>query len=197
MSSKHLLHCYMYDERMVAQTFPLTIFGIKNGVYHFFNKLCRGIVVVRLCVFYALDLRSTRSARLQTDKFALISDIWNRFVDNSISCYKPGENITIDDQLFSTKSRCRFTQYMPNKPDKFGIKFWLAVDVESKYILNAIPYLGKDESRPFTQRLSDNVVMTLMEPFVGKGRNVTTDNFFTSFLLAKELKNRKSALLEL
>ena len=91
-----------------------------------------------------------------------------------------------------------FTQYMPNKPDKFGIKFWLAVDEESKYILNAIPYLGKDESRPSTQRLSDNVVMTLMEPFVGKGRNVTTDNFFTSFLLAKELKKkRKPTLLEL
>ena len=86
---------------------------------------------------------------------------------------------------------------MPNKPDKFGIKFWLAVDVESKYILNAILYLGKDESRPSTQRLSDNVVMTLMEPFVGKGRNVTTNNFFTSFLLAKELKKRKPALLEL
>ena len=85
--------------------------------------------------FLRFDLRSTRSALLQTDRFALIFDIWNRFVDNSISCYKPGENITIDEQLFPTKSRGRFTQYMLNKPDKFGIKFWLAVDVESKYIL--------------------------------------------------------------
>ena len=145
--------------------------------------------------FLRFDLCSTRSARLKTDKFALISDIWNRFVDNSISCYKFGENITIDEQLFPTKSRCRFTQYMPNKPDKFGIKFWLAVDVESKYILNAIPYLGKDESHPSTQRLSDNVVMTLMEPFVNKGRNVTTNYFFTSFLLAKELKKKKTSLV--
>ena len=60
--------------------------------------------------------------------------------------------------------------------------------MESKYILNAIPYLDKDQSRPSTQKLSDNAVMTLMEPFMGKDRNVTTDNFFTSFLLAKELK---------
>ena len=103
----------------------------------------------------------------------------------------------IDEQLFPTKSRCRFTQYMPNKSDKFGSKFWLAVDVESKYILNAIPYLGKDEPRPFTQRLSDNIVMTLIEPLMGKDRNVTTDNFFTSFLLDKELKKRKLALLKL
>ena len=34
--------------------------------------------------------------------------------------------------------------------------------------------------------------MTLMEPFMGKGRNVTTDNFFTSFLLAEEPKKKTS-----
>ena len=81
--------------------------------------------------FLRCDLRSTRSAHLQTDKFALILEIWNGFVENSISCYKPGEYMTIDEQLFLIKSRCRFTQYMPNTPDKFGMKFWLAVDVES------------------------------------------------------------------
>ena len=107
----------------------------------------------KIMCFLRFDLLSTRSARLQTDKFALISNIWNKFVDNNMSCYKPGENITIDDQLFPTKSRCRFTQYMPNKPDQFGIKFWLAVDVESKCTLNDIPYLGKDELRLSTQGL--------------------------------------------
>ena len=146
------------------------------------NRLCE---IMR---FLRCNLRSTRSALLQTDSIALISDIWNRFVDNSISCYKYGENITIDEHLFPTKSCCRFTQYMLNKPEKFDIKLWLAVDVESKNILNAILYLGKDQSRPSTQRLSDNVVMTLMELFTGIGRNVTTNNFFTSFLFAKKLK---------
>ena len=67
---------------------------------------------------------------------------------------------------------------MANKSDKFGIKFWIAVDLESKYILNAIPYLGKDETRPATQRLSESVVIKLVEPYLGKGRNVTTDNFY-------------------
>ena len=74
-------------------------------------------------------------------------------------------DITIDEQLFPTKSRSRFTQYMSYKPDKFGIKFWFVIDLESKYILNAIPYPGKDESRSFNQRLSDNVVM---EPVIWK-----------------------------
>ena len=109
--------------------------------------------------FLRFDMRSTRSIRLQADKFAFVSDLWNKFVDNCISSYKPGPNITIDEQLFPTKARCRFTQYMPNKPDKFGIKFWLAVDVDTKYILNVIPYLGKEESRASSQRLSNWVVL--------------------------------------
>ena len=135
-----------------GKNFPLYNFCNEEWSVSFFQQTmsknrCREIIR-----FLRFDLRSTKSARWQTDKFALISDIW--FVDNSISCYQPGENITIYEKLFPTKSRCRFIQYMPNKPDKFSMKFWLAVDVEFKYILNAIPYLGKDESRPSTQRLS-------------------------------------------
>ena len=38
--------------------------------------------------------------------------------------------------------------------------------------------------------------MTLMVPFMGKRRNVTIDNFFTSFLLAKELKKKKTSLVK-
>ena len=106
-----------------GKNFPHYSFGIKNGTYYFFNKPCRKIVVVRICVFLCFDLGSTRSARLQTEKFDLFSNIWNRLVNNSISHYKPGENITIDEQLSSTKSRCRYTQYIPKKPDKFLWRF--------------------------------------------------------------------------
>ena len=35
-----------------GKNFPFTIFGIKNGACYFFNKPCRKIVVVKLCVFY-------------------------------------------------------------------------------------------------------------------------------------------------
>ena len=78
-------------------------------------------------------------------KFPLISTVWDKFIENSQNRYKPGANITIDELLFSTKARCRFTQYLPNKPDKFGVKFWLASDVQIKYVVNGFPYLGKSE----------------------------------------------------
>ncbi|KAM6999965.1 piggyBac transposable element-derived protein 4-like [Tautogolabrus adspersus] len=84
---------------------------------------------------------------------------------------------------------------MANKPDKFGIKFWLAADVETKYFLNGFPYLGKDDTRPANQHLGESVVMRLVEPYVGKGRNVTTDNFFTSLTLAKNLQQKHTSLV--
>ncbi|GBP98328.1 PiggyBac transposable element-derived protein 4 [Eumeta japonica] len=145
--------------------------------------------------FLRFDHRSERSSRLQQDKFALISDVWKKFIENCLSCYKPGENVTVDEQLFSTKVRCRFLQYIANKPDKFGIKFWLCVDVDSKFVLNGFPYLGKDESRPQNQSLSESVVMRLVEPFANTGRNVTTDNFFTSLSLANNLLAKRTTIV--
>ena len=52
-------------------------------------------------------------------------------------------NLAVDEQLFPSNSKCALIQYMANKPDKFGIKFWLAVFVKSFYSLNEFPYLGK------------------------------------------------------
>lgn len=126
--------------------------------------------------FLRFDKKETRRTRIQDNKFALVSEIWERFVQNSIACYKP--HITVDKQLFPTKARCSFIQYIASKPDKFGIKFWLAADVGTKYMLNAAPYLGKDETRRPGQRLGDSVVLKMVEPYLGKCRNITTDSFF-------------------
>ncbi|XP_029973968.1 piggyBac transposable element-derived protein 4-like isoform X5 [Salarias fasciatus] len=141
------------------------------------------------------DDKSTRKQRVQTDKFAAISSVWESFVTNCITSYSPGRHISVDAQLFPSKTRCPFLQYISTNPDKFGIKFWLACDLKSKYICNVLPDLGKDPSRPGGETLSEDVVMRLMEPFLDKGRNVTTDNFFTSLSLAQRLLSRNTTLL--
>jgi hypothetical protein len=142
--------------------------------------------------FLRFDEKSTRSERLKNDKFTMISWLFTRFVE---AAYYPNVNVTIDEQLLPSKCRCPFTQYMSNKPDKFGIKFWLLCDTETKYMQNAIPYLGKDELRPVNKQLGHHVVMELMKPYYGKGHNVTSDNFFTSLALAKDLKGRRCSLV--
>ena len=84
---------------------------------------------------------------------------------------------------------------MANKPDKFGIKFWLLADAQSKYLCNGKPYLGKDSSRGRSIDLRGDVCMTLLQPYFKKSYNVTTDNYFTSLKLAEELKQRKTMIL--
>jgi len=113
--------------------------------------------------FIRFDKRSERQHRLRSDKFALISTVWDEFIRNSQSCYKPGANITVDEQLFLTKARCRFTQCIPNKPQKFDIKFWLACDVSSKYVINGFPYLKKDDTRHDSTPLCEFVVLKQMD----------------------------------
>ena len=97
--------------------------------------------------YLRFDDKDTRPARAVNNKFAPISEIWDMFTKNCLACYKPGAHITVDEQLFPCKARCAFTQYMANKPDKFGIKFWIAADLESKYFLHGFPYLGKGTYR--------------------------------------------------
>lgn len=145
--------------------------------------------------YLRFDIKSTRSERLKHDRFALISEVWNKFISNCQVCYTPGPYITIDEQLFPTKARCRFMQFMASKPDKYGQKFWVAVDKDKKYVVNAFPYLGKDDMRPDNQRLGDYIVERLMHPYLNKGRNVTCDNFFTSLKLAEQLKSKKTSLV--
>lgn len=145
--------------------------------------------------YLRFDEKPTRSVRLATDKFALMSKVWNKFIENCQMCLTPGPLLCIDEQLFPMKTRCRFIQFMPNKPDKYGVKFWMIVDVERRFLVNAFPYLGKDDQRPSNERLSDSVVMNLTKPFLGKGRNVTCDNYFTSVNLCKELTKKNTTLV--
>ncbi|KAK9686055.1 Transposase IS4 [Popillia japonica] len=141
--------------------------------------------------FLRFDQKSNRLARLH----AHMSYVWDTFIENCQKYYKPGPYISIDEQLFPTKARCRFMQFMGSKPDKYGQKFWLAVDKESKYTVNGFPYLGKDDQRPINQRLGDHVVMKLMQPYLNKGRNVTCDNFFTSLALAETLETKRTSIV--
>ena len=75
---------------------------------------------------------------------------------------------------------------MPQKPSKFGIKFWLLCDVMTSYVLKAIPYLGKEDC-PNDVGVAEHEVMTLMELYLKTGLNVTSDNFVTLLKTAKKL----------
>lgn len=145
--------------------------------------------------YLRFDDKTTRSERRQTNKFAAIQELWESAMKRCGDAFFPGQHTTVDEQLFPCKCRCPFLQYISAKPDKFGIKFWLICDVDNKYVLNAVPYTGKDEQRDPRVSVPESVVMNLTKAYTNSGISVTTDNFFTSSSLAKNLSQRNITLL--
>ena len=141
------------------------------------------------------DDKTTREERKKLDKFAAIREIWTDFQDNLKTCYVPGPYVTIDEQLLPFRGKCPFRQYIPSKPDKYGLKFWLCVDVTSYYVFNAFPYIGRQPGQARQSQLGASVVLELLKPLYGSKRNVTVDNFFTSVPLAKELQTNNLTLI--
>ena len=72
---------------------------------------------------------------------------------------------------------------------------WMAVDVETKYLFNGVPYVGKDESRLENVSAPTSVVMKLMSPLFGRGYNVTCDNYFTSLHLLLRLVHERCSIV--
>jgi hypothetical protein len=83
---------------------------------------------------------------------------------------------------------------MKSKPAKYGIKLWLLCDSATSYALNVQVYTGKIGDRP-EKNQGERVVNDLVEVISGSGRNVTTDNFFTSVPLARALLSKKLTLV--
>ena len=100
--------------------------------------------------------------------------------------YCLGPHVTIDEMLQKFRRRCKFRQYMPSKPGRYGIKYWILADVENHYCYNAIPCLGKETEFPAVN-LGAQVVKSLVEPIKGANRNIPCDRYFASVDLFEEL----------
>lgn len=143
------------------------------------------------------DDKESREERQKTDKLAPIRNLFDSFVSNCKRPYSLSEYTTIDEKLEAFRGNCRFRQYIPSKPNKYGIKIFALVDAKTFYTNNLEVYVGKQSPGPFevdTRPLS--LVQRLCEPISGTGRNLTTDNWFTSIELADELRiNHRLSLL--
>ncbi|XP_069685978.1 piggyBac transposable element-derived protein 4-like [Periplaneta americana] len=138
-----------------------------------------------------------RQERKEIDKLAAVREVFELFVQNSQRCYIPSEYVTTDEQLVAFRGRCPMKVYIPTKPAKYGIKIFAMVDVKTYYTHNLEIYAGIQPDGPFHQSNSAHaVVKRLVHPIKGTGRNVTTDNWFTSIPLCLDLlENDKITLV--
>lgn len=192
-------------ETFIAVQYARGIYGRHHSVDFLWNKTYGPKLFAEtmsrdtykyIAKYLRFDCKNNRGDRLMTDKFTHIREIFTMFRHNCYTTYNPGFSLTIDEQLLPTKNRCPFIVFMPNKPDKFGIKFWVLAEVNTKYVVNIIPYLGKHEAHERQGRpLAQDVVLKLTDVVKNKGYQVTTDNFFTSVETAKLLLERKTTMV--
>ena len=70
------------------------------------------------------------------NKFAPIIDVFEQFFILCQKKHKCNFSLTMDKQLMPLKTRCFFVTFMPHKPDKYGVKFWILADEKAKYVFN-------------------------------------------------------------
>lgn len=143
----------------------------------------------QLLRFIRFDDKATRSARRKIDKLCPIRNVWEKVTGSFKKYYIPSQNLTIDEQLMPCRCRCSFIQFMPKKPDKYGIKIFWMCDSKTGFPIQGYVYTGKTGDKR-TVDLARIVVETLCEPFHGTNRNITTDNYFTSYPLAESLLSK-------
>ena len=135
------------------------------------------------------DSKEDRPERRERDKLAPIRVVCDKVAANFRAGYKAGSGYCIDEQLLAFRGRCPFKVYIPTKPSKYGIKKWIAADVETSYCLNFQVYVGKVGRLPEIGQ-GARVAVELSDFMAGSGRNCTADNFFSSLTLSRALLSR-------
>ncbi|XP_045072036.1 uncharacterized protein LOC123485190 [Coregonus clupeaformis] len=143
---------------------------------------------LRLLRFDDRQTRAERRAAGGGDKLAAVREVWDKWVERLPLLYNPGPDVTVDEQLVPFRGRCPFRQYIPSKPAKYGIKTWVACDSKSSYAWKMQVYTGKATCGGPEKNQGMRVVLDLTQGL--RGHNVTCDNFFTSYELARQLLTR-------
>jgi len=124
-------------------------------------------------------------------RYWLVQEIRNSFKRE----WTLGKYLTIDEMMIRYKGSYYLArQYMPKKPQKWGIKVWCLANSTSKYVFNFEIYCRANhegvEDIPLVQHIeasvAHNVVKRLLNGQEGKG-HVVMDNYFSSVGLFIEL----------
>lgn len=80
---------------------------------------------------------------------------------------------------------------MQNKPDKLCIKFWIPVDVDSKFTCVDFPFLEKDNQEVKLKSFL-KYSNAFLNPYLNTNRTVAADNYSSSLSLLKVFKKTKT-----
>lgn len=122
-----------------------------------------------------------------TEKGFAVKEMWQSWNERQALLFNPGQGLTVDEQLEAFRGRVFCRQYMPNKPAKYGLKFFNACCSDTAFVLKSKFYLGKSATGERATNQGQQVTEELVLGAEYDGRCVTVDNFFASYTLGESL----------
>ena len=136
--------------------------------------------------------------RDRDDPLAPICTVIDLFNKNGQAVYIPGPHLTLDEQLIEFHGRVKFRRYIPTKPGKYGLLMYWITDAETSIPVNGLLYIGQSTlsaSDHAQGSFSESLTLHISSPFLGKGRNIVMDNYFTSLTLAEKLAEKNTTIV--
>ena len=144
--------------------------------------------IARVLHFETFNPQAPKKGEPGFDKIRPVRIIFDMFKSACLSNWHMGQYVSVDEAMQKMKGKSPVRTYMPNKPVKYGYKFWCLCCAGTGYLYNFDIYQGKLQKEP-EKNLGANVVMALSAVLVA-GSVVCCDRFFTSLLLVTLLLAR-------
>nr|XP_039250401.1 piggyBac transposable element-derived protein 4-like isoform X2 [Styela clava] len=166
----------------------------KNWIFDVpsFNKIMPRdrFVEIHRYMHFCDEALAPRSDDPKKDKLFKIRGLLSLLLPLFESCYKPGQDLSIDESLIPFKGRISFRQFIKRKRARFGIKVWVLAESSTGYVSRLKIYVGREPTAGPETGLSSRVVKYLINPFEGLYHRLYVDNFYTSPELFEDLLSK-------
>jgi len=121
-----------------------------------------------------------------------LNTVLDEIMPNSNYCMQPLDKLCVNEYLVKFMGRLSFKQYIKNKRDRFGIKYF-KLCIPPCYTIAIKVYAGKEAV--VDDSVGTNIVMTLGDPYFDCERTLYVGNWYSSVELAEKFKYRKTHLV--
>ena len=132
----------------------------------------------------------------EDDRFFKVRQYLDIIREKCLKYYLNQNTLSVDETMVPYFGRHSLKQYIKGKPVKFGFKLW-ALASHDGYVINFIPYQGKNHQYDKFYGVGGSAVRELVEPLPHMdkdGRAVFIDNLFTSFELLTDMGSKAYAV---
>lgn len=78
------------------------------------------------------------------DPIYKVKELMNLLINRFYQLFIPGQCLSLDKNLVRAFGRIKFKVRIISKYARYGIKLYVITDAKSAYVLNILPYAGKD-----------------------------------------------------